>query len=357
MFTKLYQGELKKLIRPKALFILAAIIIIFLIIYGISYDFMVEVAQSGEIEDVQDGSIIDIFGARYQKQIYDESTVEGLIQIAENRIENLQTQRQDDILSRLDYDALYEEKSYLKALQYIQDKELYGVEIEIFSPNALFGVERSAQGFMQGFVSMLLSILLIYGVVLGSISYAEEMDQGTLKMLFMRPITRNKVTSAKLLALFSVMGGVFLLSILLAYSYALIRYGIGGGHSLIIVFNAMSVFKSTGGLALFITIMFSLLQVYAMAILGFALGTVIRKRTLAIIIGVILNLGIVSTLLSFLKLGRYLFTTSSNLGIYFGVTSIIPAGGNFFLATVLLVVYLAIFLAATYISFNKRDIA
>ncbi len=357
MFSKLYQGELRKLIRPKALFILAAIIIVFLIVYGISYDFMIDTAQSedtGQVEDNQD--MMDLYGEKYQKKVYDEEMVQNLIVETNFMIENFESQ-DEDLLARMDYDKLYEMKAYIKALEYIQQNELYEKELEIFSQDALFGGESSAEGFMQGFISMLLSVLLVYGVVLGCISYSEEMDFGTLRMVFMRPITRNKLTSAKLLSLLTVIAAVFLMSTLLAYLYALLRYGNSSEHILIVVFNAMSVFKATKSLALFINISFALLRLFATVILGFALGTVLRKKTLAIIIGVIINIEIVATLLSFLKMGRFLFTTSSDLYLYFGVTSLIPAGGDFFLALGMLIAYLGAFLAATYISFNKRDIA
>jgi ABC-type transport system involved in multi-copper enzyme maturation permease subunit len=73
--------------------------------------------------------------------------------------------------------------------------------------------------------------------------------------------------------------------------------------------------------------------------------------------GIVLNLGILSSILSLLGIGRFLFTTNANLGIYFGITSSIPMGGNFFLALSLLLAYLAVMLAGTYIVFNKKDIA
>src|SRR5690554_3067816 len=185
MFTNLYLGEIKKLVRPKGLLILAAIIIVFLIIYGIAYDFMVDISQNNGEINTQEQEPIGIFGSMYKKKVYDQESVQTLIFQTQTIIKELeQSQDNDDILSRLDYDRLYEMKGYLKALEHIEQNELYNQEIEIFSPNALFGVERSAEGFMQGFITMLLSIMLIYGVVLGSVSYAQEMDEGTLKMVF-----------------------------------------------------------------------------------------------------------------------------------------------------------------------------
>lgn len=358
MFGNIYLGELKKLIRPKGLIILAAIIILFLVLYGVTYDFMVQVSKDMETPE-QGQEPFDVFGSVYQKQVYTPEIVQTHIAGTKLLIkEAKEAQDNDDILSRLNYDQMYELEGYLKALEYIQENELYGQEIEIYSPNALFQTQLSAQAFLGGFVNTLLSILLIYGVVLGCISYAEEMDSGTLKMIFMRPVTRNKLTTAKLLALFTITGGVFLISILLAHIYGVIRYGASiDTHALLIVFNAQKVFMGTNSLALFIVIFASLIQLLAMVILGFTLGVLIRKKTVSIIIGVIINMGILTTILSLLKIGRFLFISSSNLGIYFGVTSLVPAGGNFFLALGLLIGYLALFLAATYVSFNKRDIA
>ena len=42
MFNKLYLGEIKKLIRPKTLIILSIIMVLFLLLYAIGYEFLVD---------------------------------------------------------------------------------------------------------------------------------------------------------------------------------------------------------------------------------------------------------------------------------------------------------------------------
>lgn len=145
--------------------------------------------------------------------------------------------------------------------------------------------------------------------------------------------------------------------IIISLIYGLIKYSPASDESVLVVFNAMSVFKGTYGLMLFLNICFGLVKAFAIVLFAFALATVTKNRIIAIIFGVLLNIGIVAQLLSLLKIGRFLFTTSSDFSIYFGVTSYIPAGGNFFIALPVLIVYLAVFLVSTYMIFNKRDIA
>lgn len=366
MFNKLYIGEMKKLLRPKTLIALAIIMVVFLFVYAVSYNFMVNIQSDmstnvvvTEAADEGFEGILDemMFGGAYGKRVYTEEEMPMLLEGARLRLAMTKEAREgNSSFLRFNMDSVYEAKGYLKALEYIQDHEIYDTNVEIYSNMAIFN-NKSAEGFMKGFFSLLIAIMAIYGIVVGAGSFAGEMKNGTLKMLFMRPITRTKLTTAKLLALISMVTGLIAIGVVLSYLYGLIRFGAAPAQKSIFVFNAMSAFMGTNRLGLFLNILFGTLQVLAFSIFAFALGTITRNRNLALIAGIILQSGLLSIILSLLKVGRFLFTTSSNIGIYFGVTAGIPASGNFFIALPMFLAYLALFIGSTYWIFNKRDIA
>ncbi len=378
MFRQLYFGELKKLARPKSLITLGIIMTVLLVFYAIGYNVIIEMGESfsdqtaEEAEPLGDDELTDgneiifetpgmqigIDDIMYGRGVVNvnEEEIDALIAGQKAEIKHLEEMNTGDFLRNLGYDPIYEAKSYLKAYEHIKTNKLYGRDIEIYSQTAVFS-QKSAEAFAQGFYGLLLTVIIIYGIVIGAGSFSSEMKNGTLKMLFMRPITRNKLTTAKIISLFTMVGLILLGGTLISYLYGIIKYGVAAATKGLIVFNAMSVFEGTKGLIFFMNIMFGLLQAFALCLFAFAFGTVTKNRVLAIITCILTYLGLISGILSLFKLGRFLFTTNANLGLYFGVTAEIPAGGNFFIALPFFIAYVSIFLAASYIVFNKRDIA
>ena len=133
--------------------------------------------------------------------------------------------------------------------------------------------------------------MMMYAVVVGAGSYAHEMRTGTLKMMFMRPITKNKLTTAKLLAALTMVTALLLGITGISYLYGLVRFGPDSGQKIVVVFNASKAFVANNGLLLFMNIMFGLLQACAMCVFAFALGTITRNRIFALSMGIVLNLG------------------------------------------------------------------
>lgn len=368
MFNKLYLGELKKLVRPKSLITLSIIMAVLFTFYAIAYNVILEVetSQIAEMEEdmeLPEGIEMEIdfgdllYGNAYNIRTYTESEIDDLIASEKEHLKEIEkNMRENNFLFNLGLDPAYEVRGNIKAFEYIKANKLYNQKIEIHSSTAMFS-QKSAEAFAQGFYSILLMIIIIYGIAIGAGSFSSEMKNGTLKMLFMRPITRNKLTTAKILSLLTMITIILLGGTLLSYLYGIIKYGVAPSVKGLIVFNAMSVFEGSKGLVFFMNIMFGLLQAFALCLFAFAFGTVTKNRILAIVTCILTYMGLVSNILSLFKIGKFLFTTNANLGIFFGVTPAIPAGSSFFLALPLFIAYVAIFLASSYIVFNKRDIA
>lgn len=358
MFSNLYFGEVKKLIRPKTLIVLAIIVVLFVTLYAITYESMIKGSMGQEIIDQGTGEepgIPDIFSSN--RINISEAEIDTVLAVARQNYEEIKTQATNsDFYLKSSMDYVFAAKANVEALEYIKEHKLYGIDVEIHSDMSLFS-DKSAEGFMKSMFSILLSIMMIYGVIIGSGSYAQEMKTGTLKMLFMRPITANKLTTAKLLAMFTMTTFILLFTSLLAYLYGLLRFGAAESQKILVVFNASTAFMSTKSLMLFFSMMLGVLQVFSYSVFAFALGSLTRNRVLATVVGILINLGLPAMLLTLLKMGRFLFSLSMNFGSYFGTGGAIPGGSDFFIALPVYLAYMAIFLVSTYVIINKRDLA
>ncbi|MFW5780713.1 MAG: ABC transporter permease [Bacillota bacterium] len=367
MFNKLYQGEIKKILRPKTMIFLAFVLIAFLIIYAITYNISTdytepmeqppaEASNEYQINEIAEGQI-NQYDILYGNTIFTEENIDEYISVATEELERQTNEiKANKFYYRMTNDPIFQQKGLVAALEHIKENELYGEEIQVYGPGGLFE-DKTAQDFMYGFFTLLMTIILIYGVVIGASSYAGEMQSGSLKMMFMRPITRNKLTTAKILALFTVITIIMALGSIMALIYGAIKYSFAPNESILVVFNAMAAFMGTNGLMLFLNMVFGLVEAFAMILFAFALATITKNRIVPIIFGVLLNIGIIAMLLSLLKIGRFLFTTNIDFSIFFGVSSAVPPGGNFFITIGMFAAYITLFLASSYIVFNKRDIA
>lgn len=360
MFNRLYLGEVKKLLRPRTLIVLAIVIVLFLTIYAITYEKMIEFSETAlphtegeapEIEEIIESSF-------HQNTItVSAENIDEMIAVARQALIDVEEDaKADSRYLRSPVDAVYQVKAGLKALEYIKKHEIYGEEIVLYSNMNIFS-DKSAEGFMKSMFEILLTVMIFYGIIIGAGSYAQEMKTGTLKMLFMRPITPTKLTSAKLLAMFTMATAILLVVSLLAYFYGLIRFGAASTQRILVVFNASGAFMSTKSLMLFASMMFGVLQVFSFTAFSFAVGSLTRNRVLATILGIIIHTGLPAMLLQFLKMGRFLFTTSMGFGGFFGISGAVPAGSNFFIALPVYLAYMALFIVPTYIIINKRDLA
>ena len=157
--------------------------------------------------------------------------------------------------------------------------------------------------------------------------------------------------------MFTYILGILGVASLLGYAYGAIAYKSVSAEKVYVVFNASSVFACTVGGTVFYKMFFAAVKVLSFASLSYAIGTILRKKTPAIILSFIVYLGIISALFTIFGGERFLFSTNTDLSVYFGfgVGEYIN-GGNFFLALPLLVIYLAAIISSTYLVVNKRDV-
>ena len=391
-FLRAYLGEFRKLIRPRGLIILAVIFVIFFIFFAIIYNINFETLYDNILGALEESGMMDGQGSIVYvdgefKHKVDEGIYISEAEYAEEYgyincdyftlanadnvdtiIEELKEYR-DYYKANSDSDRFgdYEQQAALltgsiKILEYMKANNLYGVEVDgnrggMFSGVSLFFM-GSAEGFTQAYFEAVIAILLIYGVVVAAGLYADEYSKGTIKLVMLRPVSRNTMTTAKLLALFSYLSAILFSATFIAFIYGIIKFGSNSTDTLLVLFNNRSVFKSTVGGKAMLEMFLQLIELFASVSFAYMLGTVMRKKTGAIVLSFVILAGIVSAIFSAFGVGieRFLFSTNTDLTRYFGLPYNMSVKDNFFIALPVLVGYLAAILAALYLTVEKRDV-
>ncbi|MDY4655709.1 MAG: ABC transporter permease subunit [Eubacteriales bacterium] len=363
MFGKLYLGELKKLARPKALITLAVLCVALFIVFVIIYNMQIEEPLNTLRE------------AAESTENFTETTGDGVFDYYQDYISAATPENVDELIAELnETKKTYEERNKKKEtkgqygaaikelrcgiamLEYMKAHNVYGKNLNVEGYASYYAV-KNAESFALYYFRTIAAILTIYGIVMAAGLYADEYARGTIKLVMLRPVTKNQVTTAKLLALFTYILGILGVASLLGYAYGAIAYKSVSAEKVYVVFNASSVFACTVGGTVLYKMFFAAVKVLSFASLSYAIGTILRKKTPAIILSFIVYLGIISALFTIFGGERFLFSTNTDLSVYFGfgVGEYIN-GGNFFLALPLLVIYLAAIISSTYLVVNKRDV-
>ena len=363
MFGKLYLGELKKLARPKALITVAVLCVVLFIVFVIIYNMQVEeplntLREAAEsTENFTETTGDDVFD--YYQDYISAATPENVDElIAElNETKKTYEERNKKKETKGQYGAAIKElRCGIAMLEYMKAHNVYGKNLNV-EGYACYYAAKNAESFALYYFRLIAGILAIYGIVMAAGLYADEYARGTIKLVMLRPVTKNQVTTAKLLALFTYILGILGVASLLGYVYGAIAYKSVSAEKVYVVFNASSVFISTVGGTVFYKMFFAAVKVLSFASLSYAIGTILRKKTPAIILSFIVYLGIISALFMIFGGERFLFSTNTDLSVYFGFgEDEYIIGGNFFLALPMLVIYLAAIISSTYLVVNKRDV-
>ncbi len=252
------------------------------------------------------------------------------------------------------YPQYFSSKAKLTAYKYMRDHNLYEKDVKFLGVN--YDISVSADGFASNYMSVVTSIIAIYAIVVGAGLLADEYKNGTIKLLLTRPITKNQLITAKLLAALTISLGMASLFSLVGFIYGLIAFDAETTSVIYLVFNATSVTKSTVGAYLFGTYVISLLKIATMCLLAYFIGTLARKKTTGIIVTIIIHLGIISAILGLLPIEIGLLTPNMDLTSYFVAGSSVPIYGNFFISLAVYIVYLAAMTFGLYFTVNKRDV-
>ena len=355
MFGRIYAGELKKLFKPKSMIVLAVVLIVLLVGTAIVYNLLntlMGTVVSGDMNESVAGIVAE------ESYSFNEETLDDLIKYAEETLRDTEREYKEAKGGYMSYSTLFGNRAQLAALNYIKENKLYDQDVRILGVNYnILNISHlTAEGFASQYMSNVILVMTIYAIVVGAGLLADEYKNGTIKLLMTRPIGKNQLITAKLLAVLTISVGIASLFTLIGFIYGLIAFPTETTRMIYLVFNAKTVFRSTVGGYLFGSFFMSIVKMCVLCLLAYFIGTILRKKTAGIIITIIIQLGIISGIIGLLPVEIALLTPNMSLMNYFVPGGSVPIYGNFYLSLAIYIVYIGLITFGLYYSFNKRDV-
>lgn len=211
----------------------------------------------------------------------------------------------------------------------------------IQSEHADFGFYMSSAFSKQTFGTFL-TMLTIIGTA-GIVS--SEYSSGTIKFLLIRTQSRSKILASKYVTVLLYMLTLYLFTFGLTLASALLftNYNAGSAH--------------WGALGTMIG--YSLIYSLAYATIAFMVGILTRSSAATIGLGISLIAfeGLFLFLLSKYEISKYFIVTNLNLNMYNEGAKPVFAGMTLSFSLTIIFVYLILFLAASFVTFKKRDVS
>ena len=202
---------------------------------------------------------------------------------------------------------------------------------------------------------LMLSLVTLFTVIVAGGIMAAEFSQGTIKMLLTRPVKRWKILTSKYIT--TMLYAVLLSAITVAATAlaGLLFFGIGEGTFL--VWNGSEVAEGSYWLEALKMVALSFASVWMIGTFAFMLGTLFRSSSLSIGLSIFLMFTGVQAvfLLSNFEIVKYYLFTHTDLTQYYTGFMLVP-DITMTMSIIVLTVYFVIFMALSYITFNKRDI-
>ncbi len=181
---------------------------------------------------------------------------------------------------------LYEIKENITANDFLISNNLTSNEYSaVFSPTMSSGDEVSAFDLVYFGMEICSFIILIFCVVLAAGMIAGEQSGGTLKVLAIRPFSRNKILTSKILASL-IFGVIFLIfSAIVLFIIGIALYGLDM-TPILAIFNASSAFLISPILLILIYLALMIVKILFYVLLATMISSVFRSNVGAVVISI-----------------------------------------------------------------------
>lgn len=220
----------------------------------------------------------------------------------------------------------------------------------------------SSKGSLQYFYSQYGVFIIVVIIMIAGTIVSEEFNKGTIKLLLVKPYTRNQILLSKFLTVLIISAFVIVSTILMQILVGGILFGFGSIFEPVVVYNLsanaiqeINIFAYLG-----IQTLTQLPIIILLATLAFAISTIFSNSALAITISLLGYMGasIINQLAMAYKLTfmKYFVTMNWDLSQYLFGGLPYMEGMNLITSIIICVVYLLIMLIPTFIIFKKRNI-
>ena len=256
-------------------------------------------------------------------------------------------------VEELTYEQKLEYNSYLED----QAESRYILETgrDIHNTNTL-------KGILENFYSQFGIFLIVVVVMIAGTIVSEEFNKGTIKLLLVKPYTRNKILMAKAITTLIMIIFIIVVTLVMQILIGGIIFGFDSLSEPVVAYNfntntmeEMNIFANLG-----VQTLTQLPMIILLATLAFAISTLFTNSTLAITISLlgymaasIINQLAIGYDLQFMK---YFVTMNWDLSIYANGALPYMEGMNMTMSIIICVVYFLIMMIPTFIVFKKRNI-
>ena len=220
----------------------------------------------------------------------------------------------------------------------------------------------SLKGSLQYFYSQYGVFIIVVIIMIAGTIVSEEFNKGTIKLLLVKPYTRNQILLSKFLTVLIISAFVIVSTILMQILVGGILFGFGSIFEPVVVYNLsanaiqeINIFAYLG-----IQTLTQLPIIILLATLAFAISTIFSNSALAITISLLGYMGasIINQLAIAYKLTfmKYFVTMNWDLSQYLFGGLPYMEGMNLITSIIICVIYLLIMLIPTFIIFKKRNI-
>jgi len=206
---------------------------------------------------------------------------------------------------------------------------------------------------------LLLSIVSLLTIIVASGIVANEFRWGTIKLLLIRPISRSKILLSKYAAVLVFALCTLLFVVSFSWIIGALLFGVEGA-------NPHIVLEKSSGLEYVLIIGeiltnygFKMVNLVMMATFAFMISSIFRNSALAIGTAVFLMMAGSSIVMFFAEhsWAKYILFANTDLSQYVNGNQPLIDGMTWTFSTIVLLIYLTVFLVASWYVFTKRDIA
>ena len=255
-----------------------------------------------------------------------------------------------------------EELTYEQKLEYNSYLEEQAESRYILETGRDIHNTNSLKGILENFYAQFGIFLIVVVVMIAGTIVSEEFNKGTIKLLLVKPYTRNKILIAK--AITTLMMIIFIIVVTLVMQILIggIIFGFDSLSEPVVAYNfntntmeEMNIFANLG-----VQTLTQLPMIILLATLAFAISTLFTNSTLAITISLlgymaasIINQLAIGYDLQFMK---YFVTMNWDLSIYANGALPYMEGMSMTMSIIICVIYFLIMMIPTFIVFKKRNI-
>jgi len=271
-----------------------------------------------------------------------------------------------------DYKTKYAITEQKTICEFYLDSNKYAFEYaNPLSLNISSNTQANVYDFMYFALELCTFIIIIYVVFLGATMIAGEYASGTMKLLAIRPYSRNKILFSKLLATVLV-GLIFLIiTFIVTFIAGGILFGLDS-LPILLIFNATEIASVSPIVSIIFLFISKTIEIIFYAILALSISTLFKSNSGSIVVAILIYfISFVLTMFTpNLGIFKYLPFVNTNLFGYFGshalsksgtiltnmFTRIIPNDMNFYISFAIITVFSVLLYTITAIVFKKRDI-